>query len=56
MTSKIAAFFGVPLAAAVAFNIVGGVLIGLAAYAALEEPLRKLLNRKPPKVAPFVTS
>jgi len=56
VTSKIAALFGLSLAATVAFNIVGGVLIGLAAYAALEEPLRKLLNRKPPKVALFATA
>lgn len=46
VTSKIAALFGLPLATAVAFNIVGGVLIGLAAYAALEKPLRKLSNPK----------
>lgn len=56
VTSKIGALIGLPLVAAIAFNIAGGVLTGLAAYGVLEEPLRKLLNRKPPKETSFATA
>ncbi|MFN4020627.1 MAG: acyltransferase family protein [Erythrobacter sp.] len=56
VTSKLAALVGLSFAAAVAFNIVGGVLIGLAAYAVLEEPLRKLLNPKQHQLAPSASA